>query len=61
MSEANVEQPTKEGLERSLGRLRKRMTYIQDDFDVTAFAIRAIERDLTQIETEDKEANETNA
>jgi predicted nucleic acid-binding Zn-ribbon protein len=53
--------PTKESLEKSLSRLRKRITYVQDEMDITAFAIRAIERDLQQIETEDKEANETNA
>lgn len=48
-------------LEKSLGRLRKRLTYVQDEMNITSFAIRAIEHDLEQIQTEDKEANETNA
>lgn len=59
--EEQVNVPSKESLEQSLGRLRKRMTFVQDEMDITAFAIRAIERDLQQIESEDKEANETNA
>lgn len=56
MSEVN-----KDHLEQSLRRLRKRLTFVQDEMDITSFAIRAIERDLNEIQTEDKEANETNA
>jgi hypothetical protein len=37
------------------------MTYVQDEMDITAFAIKAIERDLNEIKTEDLEANETHA
>jgi hypothetical protein len=63
MSEAKKEipKPTKDSLEKSLIRLRKRMTYVKDELDITSFAITAIERDLNEMQTEDKEANETNA
>jgi hypothetical protein len=44
-----------------LSRLRSKMTYIQDSMDVTAFAIKAIERDLQSIQEEDSKANETDA
>lgn len=47
-----------EFLEASLKRLRKRLTYVQDEMDITAFAIRAIEADLKAIEEQDKEAND---
>jgi hypothetical protein len=60
MSEEKSE-VTAEQLEQSLKRLRKRLTFVQDEMDITSFAIRAIERDLNQIKTEDLEANETNA
>lgn len=46
-----------EFLEASLKRLRKRLTYVQDEMDITAFAIRAIESDLKAIEENDREAN----
>lgn len=36
-------------LEASLKRLRKRLTYVQDEMDITSFAIRAIEHDLKEI------------
>jgi hypothetical protein len=47
-----------EKLEDSLKRLRKKMTYIQDDMNVTSFAIRCIESDLQKIQEEDLLANE---
>jgi hypothetical protein len=50
-----------EFLENSLHRLRKRMTYVQDEMDITAFAIKAIENDIQKINTEDLEANEKDA
>jgi predicted nucleic acid-binding Zn-ribbon protein len=61
MSEEKKEvvKPSADHLEQSLKRLRKRMTYIQDEMDITAFAIRAIEHDLAEIEQEDKVANES--
>jgi hypothetical protein len=59
MEKENV--PSKDYLEASLKRLRKRMTYVQDEMDITAFAIRAIERDLQELLTEDKQANEADA
>ena len=48
---------SKDHLEKSLARLRKRLTYVQDEMDITAFAIRAIEHDLEAINKEDKVAN----
>jgi hypothetical protein len=48
-------------LQSSLKRLRKRLTYIQDEMDITSFAIRAIERDLEEIQNEDGVANEKDA
>ena len=50
---------SKDHLERSLKRLRKRLTYAQDEMDITSFAIRAIEHDLQEIQKEDLEANES--
>ena len=52
---------TTEEMQASLKRLRKKMTYIKDDMDVTSYAIRAIEAALNETLKEDKEANETNA
>ena len=52
---------SKEFLESSLERLRKRMTYVQDEMDCVSLAIRCIEHDLTTMVTEDKKANEKNA
>lgn len=48
----------KEYLEQSLKRLRKRLTYVQDEMDITSFAIKAIERDLENLT---KDSDETNA
>ena len=48
-----------EFLEKSLKRLRKKLTFDQDTMECTAFAIRAIENDLQKIQEEDSEANET--
>jgi hypothetical protein len=45
--------PSLEFLEASLGRLRKRLTYVQDEMDITAFAIRSIEKDIADIKEED--------
>lgn len=61
MENQDVQPMTKENLEKSLSRLRKRLTYVKDEMDITSFAISAIERDLQAINSEDKEANETNA
>lgn len=52
---------SKDYLEASLTRLRKRITYVQDEMDITSFAIKAIERDLQTILEEDKQANEKHA
>jgi hypothetical protein len=43
-------------LQKSLVRLRKRMTYIQDEYDITSHAIRSIETDLQRIHEEDSHA-----
>lgn len=48
-------------LTQSLTRLRKRLTYVKDEMDITSFAIKAIEHDLQEIQEEDKASNETNA
>ena len=49
-------------LEASLKRLRKRLTYVQDEMDITSFAISAIERDLNEIrEDNGVKTNEENA
>jgi hypothetical protein len=61
MSEEKKAEFTKDEMEKSLKRLRKRLTYVRDEMDITTFAIRAIEHDLNEITTEDKVANETNA
>lgn len=58
---SNENPHSKEFLESSLQRLRKRMTYIQDEMDCVSLAIKCIEHDLNTIETEDKKANEENA
>jgi len=58
MEDKKPELPSKDHLQKSLGRLRKRLTYTQDEMDITAFAIRAIERDLQEIDKEDGVANE---
>lgn len=52
---------TKDHLEASLTRLRKRLTYAQDDMQMISFTIRCIERDLQEITKEDGVANEANA
>lgn len=53
---------SKDSLNASLTRLRKRLTYVQDEMQITSFAIRAIEKDLEQLEKQDGVANEkTNA
>ena len=52
---------SKDELTSSLNRLRKRLTYVKDEMDITSYAIRGIEMNLQEIEQEDKEANETNA
>jgi hypothetical protein len=50
---ASVEQ-----MQNSLNRLRKRMTYVQDEMQITSFAIRCIEKDLEETLKEDVQANE---
>ena len=45
---------TTEWYEKTLGRLRKRLTYEQDAMDITSFAIRSLERDLQQLKEEEK-------
>jgi hypothetical protein len=47
---------TAESLTNSLLRLRKRLTYVQDEMQITSFAIRAIEHDLAEIQQEDSDA-----
>jgi len=46
-------------LQQCLVRLRKRLTYAQDEMDITSYAIRGIENDLANIQKEDGVANET--
>lgn len=60
MKEREKDPAAKDFLEASLKRLRKRMTYIQDEMDMCSHAIRCIESDLQKILTEDELANETN-
>ena len=52
---------SKDNLEASLARLRKRMIYIQDEFQITSFSIRCIEADLQELEKQDGVANAKNA
>jgi hypothetical protein len=62
MSEIQEANPhSKEEMEQSLKRLRKKMTYIKDDMQITSFAIRCIENDLQELETKDKLARESNS
>ena len=59
MSEKKDENPMRaDYLEACLGRLRKRLTYVQDEMDITAHAIKSIEADLAKIKQEDEVANE---
>ena len=44
-----------------LGRLRKKLTVDQDTMDCTSFAIKALEKDLEELKTKDRLANEENA
>jgi hypothetical protein len=50
-----------EFLESTLTRLRVNLRNYQDEMDMCAFTIRCLERDLEEIQKEDKEANEKNA
>lgn len=61
MSEEQKNPHSVEEMQTSLERLRKRMTYVQDEMQITSFAIRAIERDLEETLKEDSKANEKNA
>ena len=58
MSEEQENPATTDHMEQSLKRLRKRITYIQDEMQITSFAIKAIERDLEETQTQDEVANE---
>lgn len=60
-AQSNENPADKDHLTNSLNRLRKRLTYVQDEMQITSFAIRAIERDLEEIEKTDGVANEENA
>jgi hypothetical protein len=60
MKTEKVTVPTQEHLEDSLKRLRKRLTYVQDEMQITSFAIKAIEHDLQEMIKEDSKANEAN-
>ena len=42
----------------TLNRLRKKLTYIQDDMDITSFAIRSLEHDLQKLEQEEGDLKE---
>jgi hypothetical protein len=61
MQNEQVNPMSKDYLESCLSRLRKRLTYEKDSLDITTFAIKAIENDLTKMEEEDGAANEKNA
>ena len=52
------EQASPEFLQKSLDRLRKRLTYVQDEMDITSFAIRNIEAQLESLKEEDSKENE---
>jgi predicted nucleic acid-binding Zn-ribbon protein len=54
--EIKPSEQTVESLNNSLVRLRKRLTYVQDEMQITSFAIKAIEHDLAEIEKEDSHA-----
>ena len=53
--------PTVEQLQEWRTRFQKRIVTIKDDLDVYSMAIRACEKDIEEIQKEDKEANEANA
>ena len=61
MEQVKDDPASKDHLEASLARLRKRLTYVQDEMQITSFAIRCIENDLKEIEEKDGLANEKNA
>lgn len=57
-NEIKPSEQTVESLNKSLVRLRKRLTYVQDEMQITSFAIKAIEHDLAEIKQEDSHAQE---
>ena len=59
MSQENQPNPmSTEEMQKTLDRLRVKLRDYQDSMDITAFAIKAIERDLQNTLQEDIEANE---
>jgi hypothetical protein len=52
------QEPSAEFLQKSLSRLRKRLTYVQDEMDITSFAIRNIENQLESLKSEEGKEDE---